>query len=318
MADKVPTIALNNGLTMPILGLGTWQSKPGEVAAAVKHAISVGYRAIDGAFVYGNEKEVGEGIRTKIEDGTVKREDLFVTSKLWNVFHSKDLVVPALKDTLELLGLDYIDLYLIHWPNGFAEGLGELFPQDADGKSKYSDVDYTDTWGGMEECVKLGLTKSIGVSNFNSKQVDRVLSVATIKPVNNQCECHPYLNQRKLIDYCKSKDITFTAYSPLGAPQRPWAKDDDERLLDDAKLKEVAQKHGKSPAQILIKYQLQRGCICIPKSVTPSRIEENFNIFDFELSPEDIAYIDTFNCNGRFLLLEWIKDHPHYPFTEEF
>lgn len=228
-------------------------------------------------------------------------------------------MVPALKTTLKDLGLDYIDLYLIHWPNGFQEG-GGLFPVDANGKNIYSDIDYTETWSGMEQCVELVLTKSIGVSNFNSKQIARVLAVAKIKPVNNQCECHPYLNQRKLIDYCKSVDVTFTGYSPLGAPQRPWAKDDDERLLDDAKLKEVAQKHGKSPAQILIKYQLQRGVICIPKSVTPSRIDENFDVFGFDLSTEDMAYIDSFNARKteRFLLLEWIKDHPHYPFNEEF
>jgi len=319
MSCKVPTVTLNNGITMPQLGLGTWQSKPGEVAAAVKHAISVGYRAIDGALCYQNESEVGEGIRAKIEDGTVKREDLFVTSKLWNTFHSKDLVVPAVKTTLKDLGLDYLDLYLIHWPNGFQEG-GGLFPVDADGKNIYSSVDYTDTWAGMEQCVELGLVKSIGVSNFNSKQIARVLEVAKIKPVNNQCECHPYLNQRKLIDYCASVGIKFTGYSPLGAPQRPWAKDDDERLLDDAKLKEVALKHGKSPAQILIKYQLQRGVICIPKSVTPSRIEENFDVFGFDLSSEDMTYIDSFNARKteRYLLLEWIKDHPHYPFNEEF
>merc|ERR1712002_734619 len=315
---KTPTIALNNGLNMPILGLGTWQSKPGEVVAAVKHAISVGYRAIDGAFVYGNEKEVGEGVRAKIEDGTVTREEIFVTSKLWNTFHSKAAVVPALKKTLELLGLDYIDLYLIHWPNGFKEDTGELFPSDANGKNLYSDVDYVDTWGGMEECVKLGLTKSIGVSNFNSKQIERILAVANIKPTNNQCECHPYLNQKKLLDFCKSHDITFTAYSPLGAPQRPWAKADDVRLLDDPKLKEVADKHSKSTAQVLIRYQIQRGAIVIPKSVTPSRITENFSVFDFVLTDEQMCYIDSFDCNGRFLLLEWIKDHPHYPFNVEF
>jgi len=272
----------------------------------------------DGAWAYQNETEVGEGVRAKIADGTVKREDLFITSKLWNTFHSKELVVPALKETLERLGLDYIDLYVIHWPNGFKEGTGEWLPADADGKTLYSEVDYVDTWSGMEECVKLGLTKSIGLSNFNSKQVERVLAVANIKPTNNQCECHPYLNQKKLIKFCKSHDITFTAYSPLGAPQRPWAKDDDVRLLDDPKLKEVADKHKKSPAQVLIRYQIQQGAIVIPKSVTPSRIEENFNIFDFELSDEDMSYIDSFDCNGRFLLLEWIKDHPHYPFSEEF
>lgn len=185
---------------------------------------------------------------------------------------------------------------------------------------QFSDVDYVDTWTAMEDLVDKKLVKSIGVSNFNSKQIQRILDIARIVPANNQVktiksyqntqinikifkiqvECHPYLNQKKLIDFCKAKGITVTAYSPLGSPDRPWAKEGEPKLLEDPKLVSLAKKHNKSCAQILLKYQVQRGIITIPKSVTKSRIQENIEIFDFELSTEDIAYIDTFDCNGRF------------------
>jgi len=317
MASKVPSLVMNNGLKVPQFGLGTWKSKPGEVTQAVKDAIDAGYRHIDGAFVYQNENEVGTAIVQKLKEGVVKREDLFITSKLWNSFHSPKLVVPALKKTLELLGVDYLDLYLIHWPMGYKEG-GGLFESDSNGKQLYSDVDYVDTWKQMEECVKQGLTKSIGISNFNKKQVERILAVATIKPVMNQVECHPYLNQQKLIDFCKSKDILITAYSPLGSPDRPWAKPGDPSLLDDPKLKTIAEKYGKSTAQVLIRYQLERGTVVIPKSVTKSRIIENMNIFDFQLNKDDIKTIDAMDCNGRFVGLAPMKDHPHFPFSDEY
>ncbi|XP_067008632.2 aldo-keto reductase family 1 member B1 [Anabrus simplex] len=316
MAPKVPTVKFNNGKEIPIFGLGTWKSKPGEVTQAVKDAIDIGYRHIDCAMVYGNEPEVGEAIKAKIGEGVVKREDLFVTSKLWNTYHRTDMVIPALKKTLSNLGLAYLDLYLIHWPLAFKDG-DDLFPEK-DGKIQFSDADYVDTWKEMEKAVKQGLTKSIGISNFNSEQVKRILEVAEIKPVTNQVECHPYLNQKKLIEFCKSKDITITAYSPLGSPDRPWAKPDDPQLMDDAKLKKVAEKYGKTPAQILLRYQVQRGNITIPKSVTKSRIKENFEIFDFELSAEDMKYIDTFDCNGRFCAMDRGINHKDYPFNIDF
>jgi len=317
MAGKIPTVKLNNGAEIPVFGLGTWKSKPGEVREAVENAIDTGYRMIDCALAYGNENEVGEAIAKKVSQGIVKREDLFITGKLWNTFHRPDLVPVGIKKSLADLGLDYVDLYLIHWPMGYKED-GELFPKDADGKFMYSDVDYLDTWKAMEECVRLGLTKAIGFSNFSSPQVDRILSKCTIKPAMLQVECHPYLNQAKLIEYCRNKDILVTAYSPLGSPDRPWAKPTDPRLMDDPKLVSIAAKYGKSPAQVLLRWNAQRGLIIIPKTVTKSRLAENMNIFDFELSKDDMELINGFDCNGRCCALEWVKDHKYWPFNTPF
>ncbi|EFX86053.1 hypothetical protein DAPPUDRAFT_208580 [Daphnia pulex] len=313
----VPTVKLNNGCTIPIVGLGTWKSKPGEVKQAVVEAITAGYRHIDCAFAYGNEEEVGAGIKQKIDDGTVTRNDLFITSKVWNTFHSFNKVEVAIRQSLKNLGLDYLDLYLIHWPMGYQENT-VLFPKDDEGKFIFSDVDYLETWKGLEHCAKLGLTKSIGMSNFNSLQLKRILDNTTIKPVVNQVECHPYLNNSKLIQFCKEHDIVVTAYSPLGSPDRPWAKPEDPVIFEDPKLKELAQKYNRSPVQIILRFQTQRGVVVIPKSVTKERIVDNLNCTDFELTEEDVKYIETFDCNGRVCALDWVKDHPYYPFNVEF
>jgi len=312
----VRRITFNNGYTVPTFGLGTWKSKPGEVTQAVCDAIDIGYRHFDCAYVYQNEKEVGSAIKKKISDGTVKREDLFITSKLWNTFHRPDLVEKAVKESLENLGLEYLDLYLIHWPMGYKEG-DSLFPLDEGGKFIFSDVDYADTWKAMEKLVEKGYTKSIGLSNFNKRQISRILSLATIKPAMLQIECHPYLNQKQLIEYCKTNNILVTAYSPLGSPDRPWAKPDEPVLMEDRKLKAIADKYKKSVAQILLKYQLQRGVIPIPKSVSKKRLAENINIFDFELSQADIDTINTFNCNGRVCGETAATNHKYHPFVND-
>ncbi|KAJ8705776.1 hypothetical protein PYW08_012822 [Mythimna loreyi] len=316
MALKVPKVKFNNGLEIPILGIGTWKSKPGEVTQAVKDAIDIGYRHIDCAYVYGNEKEVGAAISAKIADGTVKREDLFITSKLWNTFHRPDLVKGALQASLQNLNLKYLDLYLIHWPQAYKEEV-ELFPKDESDNIIFSDVDYVDTWKALEPLVGEGLVKSIGISNFNSKQIERLLKSAKIVPVTNQVECHPYLNQRRLIDFCLARNITVTAYSPLGSPDRPWAKPGDPNLLEDPKLKAIADRLGKTVAQVLIRYQVDRGVIVIPKSVTKSRIASNFDVFDFKLSQEDMSLIDSFDCNGRLVPMTASLGHKYHPFEND-
>lgn len=319
MSVTTSTLELCNGLKVPILGLGTWKSQAGEVAVAVEQAIKAGYRHIDAAAAYGNEAEVGAGIKA----GGVDRSELFITSKLWNNKHHPEDVEAACRATLSDLGLDYLDLYLIHWPLGFERG-DEKFPKNEDGTVKYdTTIHPTDTWLAMEKLVEKDLVRSVGVSNFNSKQIQDILEKGTIKPVTNQIECHPYLNQKRLLKYCREQGIQLTAYSPLGSPDRPWATADDVKLLDDVKLKSIADKYKKSPAQIVIRWQVQRGVIVIPKSVTLSRIVENSAVFDFELTAAEMVEVDGFDCNGRIivpLLNGQPRDggHPHYPFHEEF
>ena len=267
---------------------------------AVKEAIDLGYRHIDCAHVYGNEDEVGSGVKAKLDDGTIKREDIFITSKLWNTFHRPDLVRPALETTLKNLKMDYVDLYLIHWPMAYQED-GPLFPKDDKDNTLYSDVDYVDTWKEMEKLVEAGLTKSIGISNFNSSQVERILSIAKIKPVTNQVECHPYLAQKKLSAFCKDRGIVITSYSPLGSPARPWVTDKEPVLLEEPALVALAEKYNKTKAQVLLRWQIQRGHIAIPKSTNSARLAENFNIFDFTLSDEDMQQLAALDRNLRFV-----------------
>ncbi|XP_060809115.1 aldo-keto reductase family 1 member B1 isoform X1 [Amyelois transitella] len=317
MASKVPVVKLLNGYTIPQIGLGTWKSKPGEVTQAVKDAIDIGYRHIDCAHIYGNEREVGEAIAAKINEGVVKREDLFITSKLWNTYHRPDLVRGALLTTLKDLGLKYLDLYLIHWPQAYKEG-GDNFPTDENGKILVSDVDYVDTWRAMEPLVGEGLVRSIGLSNFNKRQVLRVLEIATVKPVTNQVECHPYFNQARLKAFCAQHGITITAYSPLGSPDRPWAKPEDPQLLLDPQLVAIAQRLGKTVAQVVLRYQIERGNIVLPKSVNKDRIASNFNIFDFKLSQEDVSLLDSFDRpNGRLVPMTASYGHEHHPFEND-
>ncbi|CAG5133332.1 unnamed protein product, partial [Candidula unifasciata] len=273
MSAETERIRLHSGRSIPVLGLGTLADLQGEdeIIEAVKTAVRVGYRHIDCAAIYRNERAVGHAIKELIVMGLIQREDLFVTSKLWNTCHKPDLVIPSLKKTLEDLGLEYIDLYLIHWPMAYQEG-GELVPLNEQGKTLNSDVDYVDTWQAMEDCRDMGLTKDIGLSNFNRRQIERVLEVARIPPVVLQIEVNCRITNSKLIEFAKSKNIVVVAYAPLGAPN---IDDGNVKLIDEPVVKEIAEKYGKTPAQVLLRFVIQLGLAVIPKSTNHKRIEEN-------------------------------------------
>ncbi|KAJ8031770.1 Alcohol dehydrogenase [NADP(+)] A [Holothuria leucospilota] len=254
----------------------------GEVQNAIRTAIDVGYRHFDGAFIYKNEKEIGEAYRAKIEDGTVKREDLFITTKLWAAFQRPERVEYGLRLSLQALQLDYIDLYLIHTPTAVQyKGDDDVFPRGENNEPLFDDISPTETWKAMERLVQKGLTKSIGVSNFNIQQTKAILEVAKVPIATNQIENHPYLDQSQLINFCKSENILITSHSPLGSPDKPRNCNSDTNLLEDPLVKEIAEAKGCSPAQVLIAYHLCQGFLCIPKSVRPSRIQQNFQVSNF-------------------------------------
>ncbi|KAH8369805.1 hypothetical protein KR093_000997 [Drosophila rubida] len=313
-----PTVKLNNGREMPILGLGTYTSQNKEGEVAIKHAIDIGYRHLDTAYFYQNEAEVGQSIRDKIAEGVVKRDDIFLTTKLWNIHHEPERVEGACRRQLANLGLDYIDLYLMHLPVGYKFINEEtLLPKAEDDGLLLSDVDYLDTYKAMEKLVKIGLVRSLGVSNFNSEQLKRVLDNCEIKPVTNQVECSPAINQKKLIEFCKKYDVTVTAYSPLARPKPEEQKPD---FMFSPKVKEIADKYNKTPTQVSLRYLIENGAIPIPKSTNPKRINENFDLFDFTLTDEEKSVLDSFNTGERIVPFNLIKarNHKYYPFAIEF
>lgn len=262
---------LNNGLKIPSLGYGTFRSEEGQdLAKNVKHAIESGYRSIDTAFIYKNEKSVGEGIAAAIAEGTVTREELFITTKVWNDGLNYEETIQAYEDSLKRLGLDYIDLYLIHWP-----GL---------------DDNYLQIWKGLETLYKEQRVRAIGVCNFEVPHLIKLLANSEITPVINQIELSPKLTQLDIRSYCNKHNIYVEAWSPLM----------NGDLLTNDILLTIAKKHNKSAAQVILRWDIQSNIITIPKSMTPSRIEENFAIFDFELTAEDMTTIDSLNENFHY------------------
>ncbi|TIA92934.1 hypothetical protein E3P99_00362 [Wallemia hederae] len=280
------SFTLNNGQKIPAVGLGTWQSAPGEVEHAVEYAIKeAGYRHIDGAFCYANEGEVGQGVKAS----GVPRSEIFLTSKLWCTYHSK--VEEGLRETLNELGTDYLDLFLIHWPVAMnPNGNDKRFPTKPDGSR---DVDLSrkieDTWKDMEKLVEKGLVKSIGISNFNIANTQRILDVATIKPVVNQFELHPWSNELKLKEFCEKNGILLQAYSPLGSTDSP--------ILKDPEIIKLAEKYNTSVGTLLISFQVNRGVIVLPKSVTPARIASNIKLID--IAPEDVRLLESNEEKGK-------------------
>ncbi len=262
---KIDTrVKLNNGVEMPIFGLGTYQARAGEAREAVLQALKLGYRLIDTASMYGNEEDIGEALK----QSRLPREEVFITTKLWNSDHGYEKTLAAFEDSRKKLSLDYVDLYLIHWP---AEGLrGE-------------------TWKAMEKLLEEGKCRAVGVSNYMTWHLEELLRHSSTIPAVNQVEFHPYLYLKDLLDFCQSHDIQLESYSPLTKGVK----------LDDPKLADLASKYSKTPAQILIRWVLQHGVIVIPKSSHKERIEENAHVFDFSISPEDMNALDSFHQNFR-------------------
>jgi len=263
-------VTLNNGVQMPWLGLGVFKAKEGEeVVQAVKAAIRAGYRSIDTASAYRNEEGVGQGVREALQENGLQREDVFITSKVWNSDQGFETTLKSFDDSLKRLGLDYLDLFLVHWPV----------------KGKYKE-----TYRALEKVYAEGKVRAIGVSNFQIHHLEDLLSDAKVVPAVNQVEFHPYLTQKELLRYCTEKGIQLEAWSPLG----------QGHLLEHELLKGIASKYGKTVAQIILRWDVQLGVVTIPKSIREARIIENADIFDFELSAEEMQAIDGLNRNQRF------------------
>ena len=295
-------LTFSNGDAMPAIGLGTWKSAPGEVHNAVVEAIRAGYRHIDCAAAYGNETEVGQAIRKVITDGTVSREELWITSKLWNSQHREADVRPALQKTLDDLQLDYLNLYLMHWPIAFRADV-EGFPEKGEDFLSLEEVPLIETWGAMEQGVDDGLIKHIGVSNFSIRKISDLKQQAQHAPEVNQVEMHPLLQQLDLFDYCRSENVHVTAYSPLGSGDRPerLRKEDDVNLLEEDTIRQIARKHDCSPAQVLLQWGVQRGTAVIPKSVNPKRIRENLAAANVPLDEDDMQQIARLDRHARYV-----------------
>ncbi|XP_060228926.1 aldo-keto reductase family 1 member C13 isoform X2 [Meriones unguiculatus] len=282
MSSKQQRVKLNDGYFIPALGFGTY--KPREVPKsksleAANLAIDAGFRHIDTAFAYQVEEEIGQAIQSKIKAGVIKREDMFITTKLWCTCFRPELVRPALERSLKSLQLDYVDLYVMHYPVPMKAG-DDDFPSDNEGKFLLDSVDFCDTW---------------------------------------EVECHLYLNQSKLLDYCKSKDIVLVAYGALGTQRyKEWVDQNSPVLLNDPVLCDVAKKNKRSPALIALRYLIQRGVVTLAQSFKENEMKENLKVFEFQLSPEDMKTLDGLNKNFRYLPAEFFVDHPEYPYSEEY
>lgn len=283
---------LPSGASFPLVGLGTWKSDKGDAGRAVQAAVHAGYRAIDCARIYGNENEIGAALAEVLAEGVVKREQLFITGKLWNSDHAPERVEAACRQTLADLQLQYLDLFLIHWPFTGLPG-PQLSPP------------YIDTWRAMEGLVSKGLVRDIGVSNMSRRKIQELLDAGvTLKPAVNQVEAHPYFCNDALLQYCTAQGIHLTAYSPLGSPDSADIMGRDKAIqgpMQDATVKAIADRLGQSCAQVLIRWAVQRGTSVLPKSTHPGRITANLDVFSWSLSAEDFAALSSLSTQRRMV-----------------
>lgn len=326
MSSSSSWVNLTPTVKMPLLGYGTWQANDDELEKAVEAALEAGYRHIDTAHAYENEKVIGKVLNKWISTGKLSRNDLFLVTKLPPGGNRSEGVPKYLKRSLELLQVDYVDLYLLHVPFGFNDVEGNLHPIKSDGTIDMDvTTDHVAIWKALEDQVDAGLTKAIGVSNFNIQQIRRILENCRIAPCSLQIELHAYFQQNELVDFCKKNEMVVTAYSPLGSPglakffAQFGKKIDLPDILGNPVVTKIAQKHGKSEAQVLLRHIIQRGIAAIPKSTNPERLRQNLNIFDFELDDVDMKDLNGLDAGIRILdfsAFEGIKKHPEYPFKE--
>ena len=294
-------LTFKNTDRMPALGLGTWKSAKGEVYEVVRKAIEVGYRHFDCAFFYGNEAEIGQAITDAINNGEVKREDLWITSKLWNNRHRKEQIQAAFEITLRDLGLDYLDLYLIHWPVVLQDDVS--YAQKGSDLISLSEITLSETWQGLIDLKEKGLAKHIGVSNFSIKKINQIADETGIMPEVLQVELHPFLQQQKLLNFANEKGIFLTGYCPLGSSDRPAVRilEGEPKLFQNPLIQEIANQKGVSVAQIILAWAVNRGTSVIPKSVNPVRLKENLEAADLELSADEMQKMNSLDLHYRYI-----------------
>lgn len=306
-------LRLQNSDELSMIGLGTFKSEPGVMHATVTEALKLGYRHIDCAPVYGNQPEVGEAFNSFLKQNVMSRSQVWITSKLWNDSHDPDDVRPALEKTLTDLNLDFLDLYLMHWPVAVKKGL--FLPRTADDLISLKSLPLEKTWHAMEKLVDQGLCRHIGVSNFSVNKLKSLCAIAEIKPEVNQIELHPYLQQPEMFKFCNNEKITITAYSPLGSPDRPerLREESEPVLLQEPAILSLAEKHAVTPAQILLSWLVSKGVIAIPKSTNPARMKQNLAATEVKLSNDDMGIIEQLDRNYRYYKGgAWILDGSDY------
>ncbi|MEA5260824.1 aldo/keto reductase [Arcicella aquatica] len=294
-------LQFSNNDSIPMLGLGTWKSAKGEIYQTVRKAIEIGYRHFDCALIYGNEHEIGQAISDAINNKEVTRNELWITSKLWNNRHKKVDIQPTIEITLDSLKLEYLDLYLIHWPVALLNNVN--YPKDGSEMVDLKHIPLVETWQGMIALKENNLTKHIGVSNFSIKKINELINETGVCPEALQLELHPFLQQNKIVDFANANNIILTGFCPLGSSDRPINRitAGEPKLFENKTIIDIAQEKGNTPAQIMLAWAINRGTSVIPKSVNPQRLKENIEAADIELTPLEMEKINKLDQHYRYI-----------------
>ena len=294
-------LQFSNNDKIPMLGLGTWKSAKGEIYQTVRKAIEIGYRHFDCALIYGNEHEIGQAISDAINNREVTRNELWITSKLWNNRHKIVDIQPTIEITLDSLRLDYLDLYLIHWPVALINSVN--YPKDGSEMIDLKHIPLAETWQGMIALKENNLTKHIGVSNFSIKKINELINETGVCPEALQLELHPFLQQNKIVEFANANNIILTGFCPLGSSDRPLNRISagEPKLFENKTIIDIAQEKGNTPAQIMLAWAINRGTSVIPKSVNPQRLKENLEAATIELSPLEMEKINQLDQHYRYI-----------------